>query len=304
MGAFEKIIIVRGEYDPGEYADKSYYSLLIQLPYELGKKHITIVEDKDLNDTDALNYFTEIVNRRQEAVTITVISDTGLREIIGDTEKSFLREIETSVFESPDIGAGQTARVKRFALPTDQGVTQMAIKYLLTPNKRTLSAAGEHDMIHEVERIETIEAIERQADVNLIRVPHPYFHHKSNHIQCYGMELVDGITLQEIIDNTANSEIREKLRVSLAHVSESALLKEVERFFQHMHTYCLHGDIKPLNIMVNTAGTFYIIDFGQSVLVDSIPDSGRAQLDNLKEDELAQTKYAMKVFLRKLFQKN
>ena len=70
----------------------------------------------------------------------------------------------------------------------------------------TLSASAEHDMLHEMERIQIIEEMERNMSFKYFRVPHPYFHHQTEHIQCYGMELIDGANLQEILDNVISYE--------------------------------------------------------------------------------------------------
>lgn len=276
--------------------------LLAQLPRELAIKHRDYIENQELDDTEACYYLMSIIKKRQEAMTETMISDKRIDTILRDPEyrAEILKQIEASVFQSPSIGAGQTACIKAFSLPSNDGEIQIAVKYLVTPTPKTLSASAEHDMLRELERIKTIEEIEEHAEVQMIRVPHPYFHHKNEHIQCYGMHRIDGVNLREVNDDEVSKEMLSDLHNSLALVPEEMILAEFEKFMKQMHTYCLHGDIKPANIMVSRTGLFYIIDFGQSVLVNDITDNEREQLDNLCEAEIENTRLTIKTFLKKL----
>jgi len=290
------------EYDLLDYRETPYHHLLYILPRELAQTHLAIIETQNMNDADALQHLTEVVEKRKEATRETGVSDEKLDILFRDVarKEDILHQLETTVSESPNIGIGSTARIKRF----DVVDTPMAIKYLVSPTAKTLSASAEHDMLREVERIQMIEDLELQAHVDLIRVPHPYFHHKSEKIQCYGMELVDGVTLAEDMSQDMQRELQTKLRIALADVPEEKIYKEVDKFFTQMHTYCLHGDIKPANIMIGSTGTLYIIDFGQSVLMHDVPEKAREQIENLKENEVVETKMAIRHFLRTLFQDN
>jgi len=287
-------------YVPEEYEDKSYYRLLLSLPYELAGRHVAIIEDEGMDDAEAFAYLSNIIDMREQATTETKISDSHIQELLGENENEFFHQVETSIFNSPDIGAGRTARVKSYTIETPDKEIPVAIKYLLTPTSKTLSAAAEHDMLQEVERIQTIEEIELEAHIDLIRVPHPYFHHKSEKIQCYGMERIDGADLHEVLEGRVDESLLEDLRTTMSQVSEEKIYKEVETFFEEMHKYCLHGDIKPANIMVSRAGKFYIIDFGQSILTNDISEKEADQMENLKESEIEQTKLSIKMFLKKL----
>jgi serine/threonine protein kinase len=68
-----------------------------------------------------------------------------------------------------------------------------------------------------------------------------------------------------------------------------------------MHEYCLHGDIKPGNIMISSTGVFYVIDFGQSILINSIPESAQEQMYTLREDEVKISKDSVRRFMQVLF---
>jgi serine/threonine protein kinase len=286
-----------------EHEERPYFPSLMQLPRELALKHIQIIDNRGMDDAEAQRYIDEIHEQRRHATTETGISDEHIKELLADDREreSVLREIETSVFQSPSIGTGQTARVKRFNLRDEHANIPMAVKYLVTPTAKTLSAAAEHAMLWEVRRTREIEALEERANVKLVHVPHPYLHHKNEQLQCYAMELIDGFTLQQLSDGEAGDEMLDQLRITFSDIPETTILEEFEKFFAVMHTYCLHGDIKPGNIMLDRSGTFYIIDFGQSILVNDINDKEREQLDNLREMETEQASLAVRMFFKRLF---
>ncbi len=230
----------------------------------------------------------------------TRITDLEFQKLIEQTNRDFFGQVETTIFQSQNIGIGGTAQVKCYELPNGATPLQIAIKYLITPNSKTVSVVEEHDMLREVEDLTEIERLERHTDTDLVRVPHPYFFHQNGRIQCYGMELIAGLTMQDIIDEKSDSELYKQLQNSLSGISEDTLDAQIETFFAQMHTYCLHGDIKPKNIMMSVKGKFYIIDFGQSILVNTIPEEGRDSLDNKKDQEVERTKISINRGLKKL----
>lgn len=288
------------EYILGDYSDELYFPLLMELPKELAQIHIGKIEDARLTPDQAVSYMIGILRERKEAMTETQISDTHLQDVLTtkDSQREMMEKIDTTVFKSETIGSGQTAKIKRFEFTDGDSIIPMAIKYLLTPTAKTLSATAEHDMLCEVERMRQIEDIEAQTNVKRIQVPHPYFHHKNEHLQCYGMKLIDGADLRQIIEGEASENLFTELRAVFKDVDLNDIFAEFDTFFTQMHTYCLHGDIKPANIMVDRDGIFYVIDFGQSILVGDIYENAREQLDNLKEDEIEQSKIAVKMFLK------
>jgi serine/threonine protein kinase len=287
-----------------DHITESYYPLLLKLPRELRERHVAVVEEHKMNASEATAYLEGVLEQRHEATTETFVSDARVVTILAEPSlhERVLTMLESTVFQSPTIGEGQTAKIKRFDLESVDGTESipMAIKYLLTPTAKTLSASGEHDMLREVERMSTIEEIEHHEGIERIRVPHPYLHHKNELIQCYGMEFIDGADLRQVIEGEVDDELLDTLSPYFDKEKEQEIQAEFERFLTAMHTYCLHGDIKPANIMVNRDGRFYLIDFGQSILVNDIDDTGRSQLDNLRELELEQTKTTIRLFIKKI----
>jgi tRNA A-37 threonylcarbamoyl transferase component Bud32 len=279
-------------------------SMLRRLPRELQGMHATKIID--MSEEDAFAYLLNISEKRETATRDSQVSDRELAPYFKEHEAEILKDLETRVLQDPNnfLGAGQTARIKKYQISDRRTgtVVPMAIKYLLTPTAKTLSVSGEHDLLMEVERVRAIE----EAELSLyekelrIKVPHPYFYHKHEKIQCYGMELINGVNLEEAITGKWNPELCEKIRAAFAGVDRNEIALEVDAFFDAMHSICLHGDIKPANLMVSDTGQLYVIDFGQSVLTNDVPEKAREAFETLKEDEKEGTKRAINLMLNAL----
>lgn len=278
--------------DISDYIETPFYSLISRLPEELAIRHLGYIEDSGLNDDEATQYLESILERRKEANTETKISDKRIDELFGDKKAEIFNEIETEVFTNPynSLGFGRTAKVKRYDLESNGEVQPIAVKYLITPTEKTLSASGEHDMIHEVELLKSIEEVENGENFNYISVPHPYFHHKNTNIQCYGMQMIDGADLENAVSSESELiHLSDELQNKLMKIDTEKLKDEITSFYKRMHTLCLHGDIKPKNIMVDEDGKFYIIDFGQAVMKNDMTEKSMEQYQNLMEDEVKST---------------
>lgn len=51
------------------------------------------------------------------------------------------------------------------------------------------------------------------------------------------MELITGLTLQDIIDGNSDMELYKQLHASLSKISEKTLYTQIDTFFAQMHTY-------------------------------------------------------------------
>ncbi len=261
-------------------------------------------EAANLRDDAAQVYLESILEKRDRAMREGHISDPILKEDFINQEEYLWKLLETKVFldKNNTLGFGQTARVKRLSLDEEgfhSPLKSVAVKYLIHPTEKTLSASGEHDLIHEVERIEAIERSEDSLEVpvDILRVPHPYFHYQNGKIQCYGMEEIDGITLEKGISQSIDPGLKEELKEKFRVMNLETINAEVERFFSIMHETCLHGDIKAANLMVSREGRFYVIDFGQSVLARDISDKEIEAFENLKDEEKRNVKILIRAFL-------
>jgi|GEM_PF-1906622 len=284
------------------------YTLLARLPESLRKEHMHRISH--LADEEAEGYLFAVHERRDAAIRESVVSDETFEPYFEKHSKEIWHALETTVFEDKEnvIGRGSTAFITRFNLedissdipiPTDE----IAIKYLVTPNPNTLSVSGEHDIIVEVEQMRRIEHAENLSvgPNSHIRVPHPYFYYQKGKIQCYGMELIDGINLERGASGDYSPELKAQLREALRNTDRDTLMKEIDLFFTTMHTICHHGDVKPANMMVSKEGTFYVIDFGQSKLMTSVRERDFITNEDWKEGEKRVAKESVRQFLDALF---
>lgn len=280
-----------------DYEDEPFYLLLRQLPPELAKRCIIEIEDQLLDDNAAAELIERRIAGRMEAVTETHFSDPAFEAFSEQYDGDLLKHIETDLFSDTDhqIGHGNTAKVHE--LDTHGQFDPVAVKYLIRPQEGTVSTRVEHNIVHEVKRIT---AVEKRLDkvseeVPHIRVPHPYFHHTTDKIQCYGMEKINGVNLQSAIEGIISPELEDEL--DKVEFDLEALEKEVDRFFDAMHGYCLHGSVKTDNMMIDTQGRFFIVDFGNSTLLSEVSAGDEDWLEAKKAEEIAAAKRSIHQFL-------
>lgn len=288
-----------------DYAESSFYPLLLRLPKNLVAKHLNYIEQENRSDEEIAIYLNDIINKRRESLTESSISDKNFESLLEVTPEKIFKDLESTVFTSTSkpLGTGMTARVKPYSVPTINGDVDMAIKYVVTPTTKTLTAEQEHNVIKEVERMKKVEEMESKHERRSrhIKVPHTYLHHKSEHLQCYGMEQIKGRTLEEATADPAPIEFLQTLKNSpLVQVPEDELMGYIKRFFQTIHEYYLHGDMKPGNLMVSETGMIYVIDFGQSIANNNVPKGAEEQLSNLQDEEIKIAQQSVRFLLQKL----
>lgn len=272
--------------DIDDFADKKeLYTLLKRFPKDLIEQHLEHIEN--LSEEEALAYVHTFAERRENAKKDFLVSDLSVRTLFEGHEREIQDALETRVFNDEDnfLGEGQTARVKRFRYRGQSKEQPMAIKYLLHPREGTLPIDQEHNLLAEVEQLHRIEGVEKAVGATrFIKVPHPYFYYKKGAVQCYGMEEVDGVNLAQFRDGKYDPALKEDLKKAFEHIDRKELEDEVRKFFDAMHSICLHGDIfidRPGNIMVSRTGAFYVIDFGESTRASGINE----QLSELYSEE-------------------
>lgn len=293
--------------DVEDYQDNVIlYRLISRLPKELRTEHLRRIEH--LSDDEASDYLHALHEKRDAALRDSVVSDAELAPYFKEHEAEIWKALETEVFTdlNREIGRGSTAKIQRFDIGAigrgETTIEEVAVKYIVTPHADTISAEAEHDLILEVEQLRKLEIAERNAlgKDALIRVPHPYFYYEKGKVQCYAMELIDGVNLERGIASDYSPELKADLRASLASLDEEALMREVDTFFDTMHGLCLHGDMKPANMMVSRDGTFYVIDFGQPKLLTKVEERHFETLQDFKVAEKRIARSSIRSFLTAL----
>ncbi len=293
-------------------------ALFRQLPPALWKKHyfqINVIGAEHGTDAKAhqkkVDYMHSVLDARRDKSESLTIGDTPLRTYLEESHAKHTlgSQLETLLSQSEhNLGKGQTARVRSLDIG---GSDRFAVKYLLTPTAKTITAGAEYDMLREVQTVTDIEREQFRHDAGKrIRVPHPHFFFKNEKIQCYGMQQIEGVTLQELLDPSTlltahQHDMREEAWRSLTerYVGKQdahELVKEMERFMEAVHEICLHGDIKLGNIMVNKFGDLYLIDFGQSLQVNLASEETGEQFENIKNLEVDQFRQCIQSVLHAL----
>ena len=172
-------------FDIEDFEDASFYPLLTRLPKELAKRHLKKILLEEFSDSETIEYLESILNERREAMTVTEFSDPEIERLFEGQKETLLAQLDTTVFNSSDneLGFGTTAKVKSFTVTHDNESIVVAVKYLVEPKVDTVSAAIEHDILKEVERIKHVEELESSQNFQYLSVPHPYFHHKNSQLQ-------------------------------------------------------------------------------------------------------------------------
>lgn len=289
------------------------YSYILRLPEQLRSRHFTALQKlaADFAHEGAgavrarrMQYILDTLDSRERAIE-EFESVHPVLQAWRDANEGALRDVlrDTLVADDNRLGAGTTARVKSLHIP--QMDDSIAVKYLLTPNPKTLSASGEYAMLKEVKTVTEIESVEQRLGVGeRIAVPHPLFFYKHGELQCYGMTEIKGITLEQLVDDAKQSPVllKEKIVASLKDKYREpeaiqALLGEVQIFMGAVHEVCLHGDIKLGNMMVDEEGKLYLIDFGQSLHMMNESEDTSDQFTERKKGEQDQMRECVRSVL-------
>lgn len=282
--------------DVTDYEEEVFYKLLTQLPNELARRAIAVIERDEMSDDEASSFLRDKITTRAEAVTETFFSDKEFEAFVAQTTDNFPHHIEVELMNDSTtvIGHGTTARVHE--LDTQGNFDRIAVKYLIKPDAGTVNANKEHNIVREVERVTTIEnklAATIGTD-SRIRVPHPYFYHHTDKMQCYGMQLIDGVNLESAINGVIPEQLYDALRIrNFDSLYVAEIHKDIEQFFEAVHSYCLHGSVKPDNIMIDRNGNFYLVDFGNSQLLAEVKVGDEDWLEAKKKDEVTAAKLAV-----------
>jgi len=231
---------------------RDFHRKIEQLPKELAQIWLSRYEDLEDDEDAFFDDFDKFLHNRKLALSNTL-------EIHDDANKSIREEI-LAMHESIKnafgdsnyfLGNGRTAEV--YTLPI---APHLCVKYIKDQDayNENNHMRIEYDFLNQLHAFET----------NDVRTPHPYFiriHPSEGH--SYGMERISGENLSRILERpTDNLELIKMLK----GVDRDTVEKNLIAYIRALHDNfgITHNDLFQRNIMVDTDGRFYIVDFGKA----------------------------------------
>ena len=233
--------------------------LLSLLPKELHDLWAKKVEGMD--EEDALEIIEKVIRERASVkekifTKIHEIRDPELQEEV----RSVVRAVESTFGDTNYfVGNGSVAEV--YEMPY---APQVCVKYLID-----VEMAREHgnNFQEEVAYLEDMKGF----SVEGIRVPYVYFYHMSDFGTCFGMEKIEGKSLNIIMENPEKIEFLDVIKKQ----DMSEVIDRMNKFIKKMHEEkrIVHRDLTARNIMVDKNGNWYVIDFGKAKRIEIGDDS-------------------------------
>jgi tRNA A-37 threonylcarbamoyl transferase component Bud32 len=226
--------------------------LFSKLPEELRARWKERTDE--LNVDAAIQFVREVIKNRNEAKEkiFTEVHDIENPELKEEV-RSIISHIENT-FGNHDhfLGSGTIARV--YSMPY---APHVCVKYIL----EDMLAKHGNTMRQEVEYMTEM----RNFLVAGIRIPKVYFKHTLD-LSCFGMERIDGMSLDQIIANPHDCDFLEKIKEQ----DMTEVIGKMKKFIETMHKdmKLVHRDLLERNIMVDREGNWYVIDFGKAKRIE------------------------------------
>lgn len=184
---------------------------------------------------------------------------TTIHTIKSEEVKNEVREVihkVASTFGDPEyyLGEGTVSKVYRASY-----APHVCVKYITHDN---MLAKHGNTMSQEVQYLVDLDGFTAEG----IHVPSVYFEHMSDGISCFGMEAIDGKSLDKIIADPHSCEFLEEIKKQ----DMKEVLRRMKKFVEKMHEEMklVHRDFATRNIMIDKNGTWYVIDFGKAKRIE------------------------------------
>lgn len=236
-----------------EAQERLFFQKLKQLPQDIADKFEQEFYDLEEVTPDFFAKVDTFIKQRANALSGVMEVESGLNEEIIEEIHETERMIKQT-FGDPHyfLGNGRVAEVYEFPTAPD-----ICVKYI---KDQQAYNEGNHLRV-EFRFLEDLQGVVIEG----VRSPDPYFIriHPSEGHSC-GMERIKGKSLSAILERPAeNAQLIEMVkRLNLAEV-RGKLLAYINELHKRKVT---HGDLFMRNIMVDSKGDFYVIDFGKAKL--------------------------------------
>lgn len=247
------------QFSPERNKENELNQLLNQLPKELRGRWER--EADNLNLDEAILLVKKVLNDRNIAketifTSINEIDDPILKEEL----RKAVKTVEGS-FGRADLFVGNGSVAEVYYIPE---APHVCVKYLINPNM-----AREHgnNFREESQHLNHMKGLV----VDGIRVPNLLFYHMSDFGTCFGMEKIDGKSINIITDSPDSIDYLDVIKKQDMNV----VLLRMRNFITKMHEEkkLVHRDLTARNIMVDRNGDWYIIDFGRAKAIEIGDDS-------------------------------
>ncbi len=248
-------MILEQPVESNEHREKELELLLRTLPKDLSDTWRAKSEEIDSLDEAILTVQNFISQRNVVKEKIFTKIHEIKNEQIKDEVRKVIRHIGDT-FGSVEhyLGEGQIGKVYRTSY-----ASHVCVKYITESNM--LERHG-NTMSQEIKYLEDLEGFVVEG----IRVPMVYFDHMSENISCYGMETIEGKSLDQIIADPHSCEFLDVLKKQ----DMKDVLRRMKLFIQKLHDEMkiVHRDLATRNIMVSATGDWYVIDFGKAKRIE------------------------------------
>lgn len=268
------------------YTEDRLEELFLKLPVALRVAWRVKTDEMDI--VDAVKSVEDVLNRRAVAkekvfTRIHLIENTEIQKEV----RGVIHEIETT-FGNGDyfLGNGSVAHV--YEMPYSKHV---CVKYLVHPDmmrEHGNNFSDECSYLSDMHRF----------TVGGIRVPDVFFDHMSDFGSCFGMEKIDGYSLNIIMEGRIKTEeVAQLIRKQDVNDVVSRMREFIDRM--HKEKKIVHRDLSPRNIMVDKNGNWYVIDFGRSRRIEI----GDSSTDMAEETDMASAENAVREAFKKILTK-
>lgn len=242
------------------------------LPKELVSRNVQSCATQNKNVRETLYFLLSLIEKRLS--TWEVDGDELYKEeAVATIDLLSSARFNTDLF----LGRGNAGYV--FVAPGAEGY---CIKYVHTQERQALSIEEEHTLLGQVNLV--------AKKFEALRIPQAHCVAKNieGKKNFFTMEKINGLTLEQLVDFPSKRTTEYPnfdLETIIDILEDMSLRKKLLRDLTTLHdSGIIHGDIHPRNIMLDSRGNFFLIDFGNAVIpVNVKPGATYDNVENVKE---------------------